>query len=135
MKPLKRSLLHNRVIRLGAYGDPAAIPLDVWDDITKHSAAHTGYTHQWRKFPGIKKYCQASTEDVAGTLEAQALGFKTYRIRTDDEPLLPDEVKCPYPKVQCLQCGLCNGQLKNVSTVVHGSWQVKKFMEMKNDRQ
>src|SRR5215469_14123001 len=40
-----------RMLRLGSYGDPAAIPHDVWIALLANVVGHTGYSHQWRNFP------------------------------------------------------------------------------------
>lgn len=37
-----------RYVRLGTYGDPAAVPVYVWHALLSLSTGHTGYTHQWR---------------------------------------------------------------------------------------
>ena len=132
-KSLKRSLLRNRAIRLGSYGDPAAIPIEIWDSIVPKCTAHTGYTHQWAKFPEFKKYCQASVETLDQAKQAQVLGFKTYRVMLPNEKLADNETPCLYPKLQCIQCGLCDGTKKNVAQVVHGSWQPKKYQEFRNE--
>ena len=36
-----------RKVRLGTYGDPAAVPAIVWGSLLADAASHTGYTHQW----------------------------------------------------------------------------------------
>ena len=43
--------LRSRPLRIGAYGDPAAIPYQPWMELMQSIAptAWTGYTHQWRK--------------------------------------------------------------------------------------
>ena len=38
----------NRKVRLGTYGDPAAVPAYVWDELLHGTSGWTGYTHQWR---------------------------------------------------------------------------------------
>jgi len=35
-------------VRLGAYGDPAAIPYSRWLDVIRCASGHVGYTQQWR---------------------------------------------------------------------------------------
>jgi hypothetical protein len=59
-------LLRERLIRLGSYGDPAAVPLAVWDRVCAVAAGWTGYTHQFRTCnPGYARYCMASCETLA----------------------------------------------------------------------
>ena len=42
----------------------------------------------------------------------------------ESDPLLPNEIICPYPKVQCVDCGMCDGKdsrfRKNIAVNVHG---------------
>ena len=42
-----------RVVRVGTYGDPAAVPDHVWTDLLSKAASHTAYTHAsgWRPDP------------------------------------------------------------------------------------
>lgn len=35
-------------VRIGSYGDPAAVPTRVWEELVKNARNFTGYTHQWR---------------------------------------------------------------------------------------
>ena len=35
-------------LRIGAYGDPASVPFEVWRDLTGMFKSWTGYTHAWR---------------------------------------------------------------------------------------
>ena len=46
------------IIRLGSYGDPAAVPIEIWDNLCSVAANYTGYTHQWATCdPNLKNYC------------------------------------------------------------------------------
>ena len=54
-----------RPIRLGSWGDPAAVPKRLWDEMLFVQTAHTGYTHQWRQFPEYAPYLMASVEQRA----------------------------------------------------------------------
>lgn len=45
-----KELLNDKIVRLGAYGDPAAVPITVWDTILEKTKGHTGYTHQWKHY-------------------------------------------------------------------------------------
>ncbi|KKK84157.1 hypothetical protein LCGC14_2786170, partial [marine sediment metagenome] len=50
--------LENRYMRFGAYGDPAAVPIEIWENLAKIAKGYTGYSHQWKKCnPELKKYC------------------------------------------------------------------------------
>lgn len=125
-----KKLFRGRSIRLGSYGDPAAIPLAAWDKLVAYAATWTGYTHQWRQCEqGLSRYCQASCDKPSEVIEANQLGWGTYLV-------IPKEAKgqrqiggknmivCPYYKigVQCNRCHLCNGQSKrNIYVHAHGS--------------
>lgn len=111
--------------RIGAYGDPTAVPLKIWRDVLEKVPSATGYTQQWRQpqFQEFSKFCMASVIGLADAAEAQSLGWRTYRIR--GEEISPLEVDCPgaklNPVVNCNSCKLCNGQSANISVDVHGT--------------
>lgn len=117
-------------VRLGAYGDPAAIPTPVWSEIVKNATIWTGYTHQWRTCdPNLARYCMASVDSMDEYLEATRNGWRTFRVRTPEGPLDSQEVICPASdeagnRVTCAQCKLCQGtakQAKSVAIIVHGA--------------
>lgn len=112
-------------IRVGSYGDPAAVPIEIWQQLLLNSTGHTGYTHAWRKHPELMPYVQASVDNEAEYLEASGLGWGTYRIRASEEdPIMTGEMVCPASpeggeEAQCSTCLQCNGQ-SNVVIVAHG---------------
>ena len=115
----------DRPVRVGAYGDPAAVPIDVWRGILPRR--WTGFTHQWREesVQPFREFCMASTEDTASTHEAWAQGWRTFRMRPRGVALLPGEIECPADShgLQCADCVLCRGNrlgAKSVSIAVHG---------------
>jgi len=110
-----------RTIRLGAYGDPAAVPIKTWDEFLAKARGWTGYTHSPEVQPDLRKYCQASCETEAQAHELQVLGWKTYRTKTASAPVLDNEIYCPSASgVSCYDCRLCNGRKKNIAIDVHG---------------
>jgi len=130
-KQLNKRRLRNQILRLGAYGDPAAIPVSVWKDLTKYTVEHIGYTHQWKTCdPEFKTLCQASTESIALTKEAHKLGWKTFRIKDQTEEIQKNEVLCLNESkgYTCQQCGLCNGTKANITITVHGAkYKINNF--------
>jgi hypothetical protein len=107
-------LLEGRMVRLGSYGDPAAVPFEVWQTMLARISAKTGYTHQWRKFPALKAFAMASCDTVADFEQAKAEGWRTFRVRAASEPVLPREVICPASKeagakTSCDACKACGG--------------------------
>lgn len=120
-----------KIIRLGAYGDPAALPLDVVQRLVSASPVHTGYTHQWRRFPELAPYMMASVDSPAERDEAQALGWRTFRTVGPGEDatstLSPSERWCPAAPEggatrTCSTCGLCGGGSRGPSFAIlaHG---------------
>jgi len=124
-----RTAADGRPIRFGTYGDPAAAPAEVWQGLA--APGRTGYTHQWRTANVLQSLVMASvgTEDEAR--QAQADGWRTFRVRGPLDPLMPNEIACPASeeggrKTQCESCGLCNGRptendrRKNIAIIDHG---------------
>jgi hypothetical protein len=108
-------IIRARGIRWGAYGDPAMLPLFLVEGWTDKSARWTGYTHQWRAdhADGFQGYLMASVESDADKAEANARGWRTFRVNEDAQPM-KDEIVCPASDeggkvTDCQACGLCNG--------------------------
>lgn len=123
-------LLRDRLVRLGSYGDPAAIPFSAWDVLLQHVKAKTGYTHQWREFPAFAKYAMASCDTQADYVDAKALGFRTFRVRLAADALNAREIVCPASKeagvkTNCAACVACGGlsakARADVAIVAHGA--------------
>ena len=130
-----REMARDRVVRLGTYGDPAAIPVRAWRDLLTYSAGHTGYSHQWgnpaltyAQRAGIMALCMASADTETEADMAQTAGFRTFRIRAADQPVQPGEFICPASaeggkRKQCNQCQACDGQRNRAANpviIVHG---------------
>ena len=137
--PFDARVFHGLPVRFGAYGDPAAVPFEIWDTIGFQARMTTGYTHQWRDCdPLHKHYCMASVETEADALEARDRGWRTFRVTTSPgDKSLSSEVTCPASeeaghKIQCIQCGACDGTASNRKSHIvihaHGS-RIKKFIE------
>lgn len=117
-------------VRLGAYGDPAAIPFPYWESMISKASFHTGYTHQWRDYPEFNALCMASADNETDKAHANALGFRTFRVRSLSEPVLDNEVVCPASaemnhKLTCDQCKACSGlggkARADIVIAVHGA--------------
>ena len=130
----------SRLVRFGAYGDPAAVPTEIWADIAKRSSGHTGYTHQWKTCDQkLKDYCMASVDTEKEFNQARNKKWRTFRVHGAGTPLLDKEFECPASKEQgyrttCSACLACDGGEFNgkgtVAIVVHGiSFKSKRFIE------
>lgn len=111
----------DRMVRLGTYGDPAAVPDRVWEQLLSRAKNWTAYTHQigWR--PDIAMQ-SVEREDIARAFWLG--GFRTFRIVQSVDDVVPEhEVLCPASKeagarVQCADCKLCRGDAKAKSIAI-----------------
>lgn len=125
-------LLSGRKVRLGAYGDPAMIPHDVWIELLSEALDWTGYTHQWKQAfaQAHRELCMASADSIEDRDLARAMGWRTFRvIAINAAPKLDREIYCPASpeggnKRQCITCTACDGALKpesvSIAILAHG---------------
>ena len=113
-----------KMLRLGSYGDPVAVPAEVWRPLIEVSKGHTGYTHSWRLpvAANFKPWLMASTETLSGYRQAKADGWRSFRVVAGERSLQDTEILCPSDRVTCAQCRLCNGagEAKDIGIIVHG---------------
>jgi hypothetical protein len=126
-----------RRVRFGTYGDPAAVPAHLWAALARDAAGWTGYTHAWRnealtaaQRDAIGRLCMASADSADDAQEARTRGLRHFRVRTEDEAMLPREFICPASaeggkRRQCDTCSACdgtNGRASRASVVIvaHG---------------
>jgi hypothetical protein len=121
------------VVRLGSYGDPAAVPTEVLAALVSRAAAWTGYTHQWRDSridPALKEFAMASCDRPADRAEAKASGWRTFRVRAEEQEVQQGEISCPASKeaghrTTCRDCKLCGGlsskSPKDITIIAHGA--------------
>ena len=114
-------------IRLGTYGDPARLPLELIKKLIGNKGRkYTGYTHQWETCnPAYSKYLMASIDHTNSKEKAISKGYRTYRILGELDMLGEDEIMCPHDStgVQCADCRLCSGngvKAKNIAVRVSG---------------
>lgn len=110
------ALFGGRLVRFGAYGDPVYIPLDIIEAITAVCLDWTGYTHQWRdaQYAAYKAYVMASCDNERDAIDAAIAGWRMFRVRAKNAPVLPGEIVCPASveagkRTTCEKCRLCNG--------------------------
>lgn len=130
-QPDYRRVVLNRYVRLGAYGDPAALPFEILSDFVQSSKGHTGYTHQWRDCDQRwRSLLMASVDSLEEKHEAEDMGWRTFRCMTEQESLESNEIFCPAApeggsKTDCANCRLCAGNkhsksVKSIGIIVHG---------------
>lgn len=108
-------LLRFKGLRIGAYGDPAAVPTDVWQTLVSGAAFHTGYTHQWRTAADLRGLVMASCDTPADLAEAEAAGWRAFYVIGPDAPNPPAMRRCPSDPsldsvhVPCAACRACDG--------------------------
>lgn len=138
-----KAMFTGRAVRLGEYGDPAAVPIRIWRKVLARAAFWTGYTHQWRHcHQSYKRWCMASCDTEQDRNDAHALGWRTFRTTERDpyEARLDGEIVCPKSKeagqkLNCEQCKICSGTDGNVRQTdvvikLHG-WAFQRFPKSK----
>lgn len=117
-----------RMVRLGTYGDPAAVPSYIWDSLLSESKGHTAYSHQ----SGVKgaqfrpDIMMQSADNETQARAAWDSGARTFRIVSDaSEIVAGQEIHCPAQtkSIECQACGLCMGasKAKSIAVVKHGN--------------
>lgn len=117
-------LLADRHVRLGAYGDPAAMPMKYGKGrLQRHherQATHINGGGADKRFASI---CMASADSAQEAQEAQAMGYRTFRIGTRAESVARGEFLCPASAeagkvLTCNDCMACGGMsAKNKASV------------------
>jgi len=127
-----RALVAGRKSRLGSYGDPYPVPVWAWKPILTASDDHTGYSHQWKRAQAqyLRPYVMASVDSAPERDLAHSMGWRTFRVRAETEPLAKREIACPASpeggnRKQCITCTACDGTSRgakqaSIAIIVHG---------------
>lgn len=120
-----------RFVRLGAYGDQAAVPGYVASSLLSEASGHTAYSHQSgaasSSFDGRRFMVSADSRDAAAA--AWLLGHRTFRVVGSVAEIdRQHEVLCPASKeaghrTVCASCRLCGGstvRAKSIAIPAHG---------------
>ena len=123
-----------QTIRLGAYGDPAAVPHSIWAALLTDATGWTGYTHQFgligkKAREVIAAACMVSADSLADAKRHWAEGRRTFRVITGADQVAEGEIICPATKeggqrTTCEKCKLCQGsgtKAANIAAVSHGN--------------
>lgn len=103
-------------LRSAVWGDAAALPQDVWATLEALArgigAPILGYTHGWRIARHLIGSHMASVDSAAEAAEAQALGWRTFRVGDVGSKPERGEFSCPASaerghKISCGECLAC----------------------------
>jgi len=126
----------DRVVRLGTYGDPSAVPSYVWDQLLVNAKGSTGYSHQEQLEQSSfnPSYMMESADSLTQAQTAWANKRRTFRVIKDISEIDHDnEISCPASReagqrTTCINCKLCSGsqiKAKSIAIVVHGAGKNK----------
>jgi hypothetical protein len=117
-----------RMVRIGTYGDGAAVPSYIWDSLLSQAKGHTGYSHQSGLVEVDPMLYMISADTEAEARQAWQSGKRTFRvIQKTDELIKGSEALCPASKeagrrATCDTCKLCAGasvKAKSIAIVQH----------------
>lgn len=109
--------LSGKIVRIGTYGDGAAAPVQMWNQITRYAAGRRGYTHQWDSVgfdvDAWAPLVMASADTIDQAAKANLLGMRVFRVSQGID-VQPGEAMCPASaeagrKSTCAKCTLCSG--------------------------
>lgn len=140
-------LFRNRPIRFGTYGDPAAVPIGMWNMFAHVSSSWTGYTHQWEHCSDAYREILMASVDTHDEYDAaKAMGYRCFHVTPYGEPLKGKNVfTCPASNemgklTTCADCGACDGtqfgkraECKDVTIQAHGM-KKKRFVPLTINR-
>jgi len=129
---VQADMLTGRNVRLGAYGDPAAVPTRILQSLTKAAKSWTGYTHAWESLTlkrrrSLRMLMMASVDSLRQHRKAKESGWRTFRVALAAKAeKVRKEIVCPSEShaVQCVDCTLCQGTAKaaaDIRITVHGA--------------
>lgn len=129
MNPDARAAIgRGRPVRLGTYGDPAAVPVAVWLDLLSQSTGRTGYTHQWRasKFAALKGLVMASCDTPEDRTRARAAGWGTFTVAPKGASVDGAELCGASAEAgkltTCRDCQMCDGRASSdIFIPAHGA--------------
>ena len=120
-------------VRLGTYGDPCAVPNDIWKALTSKALYSTAYTHA--AINPMPESIMTSTDNLKQSIDAWGRNERTFRVISSINQLYKRrEILCPAseesaairnaPRSTCASCKLCGGSsinAKSIAIVAHGT--------------
>jgi hypothetical protein len=135
-------IIAGKKLRIGTYGDGAAAPVDLWEELTAETADHVGYSHQWKRrdFDATRwsRLVMASADSLDDAALANLYGMRTFRVSIGLDKQ-PAEALCPASaqagrKTTCSDCMLCAGTSKAARDIVipdHATGHARRVIQLK----
>jgi hypothetical protein len=133
--------LAGKIVRIGTYGDGAAAPVRMWNEITRYAAGRRGYTHQWDR-PGFDAAAwaplvMASADSIDQAAKANLLGMRVFRVSVGVD-VQAGEAMCPASaeagkRSTCAKCTLCSGtsiQARDIVIADHASGHARRVIKI-----
>lgn len=115
-------MMRGQDVRLGAYGEPTAIPVSHVYALLEQAKMWTGYTHTWAALSlAGKAYAwqaklMASVESEQQAHDAMRLGWRPFLALPEGREVPDHAFRCPKSRDeddpryrQCIDCGACAG--------------------------
>jgi hypothetical protein len=124
-----------RKVRIGTYGEPAAVPAYIWESLLSQAQMHTAYSHQsaQRGAAFDPSIMMQSADSEAEARTAWDQGIRTFRVVSSVADIVAGkEILCPASKeagkrTSCADCGLCAGssiKAKSIAIPAHGAGSI-----------
>ena len=126
--------VRGRALRIGAYGDSAALPLGVVEPISDAADTVTNYTHSGcytrSRAKQLAQFTMLSADNLKQAKRYWKTGARTFRVSSDWElvdgvrrvnDIAPDESQCPKTiskRVTCETCGVCDGLKRGIKNSI-----------------
>lgn len=130
-RPFDIDAFRGRRVRFGAYGDPAAVPFEVWEQLASVADGVTGYTHAWRSCDErFARIAMASCDSDDDYRAARRRGYRGFVVRTKGSAKPKGLVVCPASAeagkrtvcADCMQCGgTDSGRRASITIEAHGA--------------
>jgi hypothetical protein len=123
-----RAIGLGRMVRLGTYGDPCAVPNFIWESLISAAQGWTAYTHGATN--PMPDHIMTSADSLLQAESAWDRGERTFRVIAALSDIVKGrEVLCPASeeagkRATCESCKLCAGASvkgKSVAIVAHGT--------------
>ena len=126
------ALGRGRMVRVGTYGDGAAVPFHVWQELTQEALGHTAYSHQGANSGAayVPTFFMRSVDSEQEAQSAWNNGERTFRVVSNVADIVKGkEILCPASKeagarTTCAACKLCAGasiKAKSIAIPAHGA--------------